>query len=400
MSIADLFQKKVQAQITSSSSSAVATPPATSTKTTTSSTATSGSATKTGISAAEQLGLGADFYNDSYNMGAQEAIWAATNASNSLFDRNSSEKMVQNGKIINGSQTINGLNCIANGGRYKVTMDTDGDGTMEEVSAAEAMAASFDSELDLYIESELNKIIQKYGHRGWTGSEKVGFLSEEAKAELLEKGIKVDMINNRTYTFSLVDENGNVMVDENGNEGSILFGDWVIPDGYAQGAEQNLSSMLDMMGYDCVSKADFINGNEDNYDKVLNIVQTNIENGAYSYSDKKVSDIYGEAKSFASGHGSGNGGTYVPGSGLASIFGSSSEIESIIETPNYDKNTKVEELASEDTTKIKEAYKKFIDAKMSNATTDEDRQLAEQEAIKKVAQTYNLSESVVEKVVK
>ena len=193
-------------------------------------------------------------------------------------------------------------------------------------------------------------------------------------------------------------EEGNVMVDENGNEGSILFGDWVIPDGYAQGAEQNLSSMLDLMGYDCISKADFI-GNEDKYDQVLSIVEENIKNGAYSYSDKKVSDIYGEAKAFASGQGSVvNSSPYVPGSGAASIFGESPLDET--ESGKLDKNTKVEDLSSEDTSKIKDAYNKYVNAKLESATTDEDKDTAKQEAIEQVAQTFNLSKEVVEKVVK
>lgn len=128
-----------------------------------------------------------------------------------------------------------------------------------------------------------------------------GFLCPEAIAELKAKGIQVDSVGDadadiqfskRVYSFSLVDKDGNVLVDENGKKGSILFADCIIPDGYAQGAEVNLSSILDVMGKDCLSKADFI-GHEDEYYKLLEEVGANVQAGKYG-SSGKINDIYGK----------------------------------------------------------------------------------------------------------
>ena len=165
----------------------------------------------------------------------------------------------------------------------------------EEKALLEAIAESFDSELDLYIQETIREAMQKFG----TCSK--GFSSEACLNWLAERGIRVDSIgtssgedkdgdgevdgsfSNRVYTFSMVEvpenfddmsteekrayiygEDAKILQDENGNKGSIVFGDCLIPDGYAQGAEFNLSSILDEMGYECISKADFI-GNEDDY---------------------------------------------------------------------------------------------------------------------------------------
>ncbi len=223
------------------------------------------------------------YYQDDKNMSASEALDYLN--SSELFHTNKYEEVTGN-----RNQILEGLNCVANGGRYKIDMDTDGDGELENVSIAEAVAASFDSELDLYIQEQLTKILGKYGHKI-----KTGFLCDEAVAELAEMGIQVNKINNRVYTFSLVDENGNVLEDENGNKGSIIFSDCLIPDGYAQGAEFNLSSLLDVMGYDCISKADFI-GREDEYYEVISQVESNLNNGLYSAGEQKVEDIYGEVQ--------------------------------------------------------------------------------------------------------
>ena len=223
------------------------------------------------------------YYQDDKNMSASEALDYLN--SSELFHTNKYEEVTGN-----RNQILEGLNCVANGGRYKIDMDTDGDGELENVSIAEAVAASFDSELDLYIQEQLTKILGKYGHKI-----KTGFLCDEAVAELAEMGIQVNKINNRVYTFSLVDENGNVLEDENGNKGSIIFSDCLIPDGYAQGAEFNLSSLLDVMGYDCISKADFI-GREDEYYEVISQVESNLKNGLYSAGEQKVEDIYGEVQ--------------------------------------------------------------------------------------------------------
>ena len=71
----------------------------------------------------------------------------------------------------------------------------------------------------------------------------------------------------------MVDDLGNIIEDTMGNKASIIWGDWVIPDGFAQGAELNLSSMLDLMGYECISKADFI-GHDAEYQQLLSTVES------------------------------------------------------------------------------------------------------------------------------
>lgn len=250
--------------------------------------------------------LDASFYQDDMNYDAQTAILKLQNDSQfeSIYGNNNATKMGSGNSIIHGNQTVSGLECVANGGRYKIEVgvDTDNDGkndTMEEVSAAEAMARSFDCEADLYIEAKLMDIIAECGTKFYDGS---GFLSDYAIDKLKESGISVGKINNRTYTFSMLDNEGNVLKDGEG-EASIMWGDWVIPDGYAQGAENNLSSLLDMMGYDCISRADFTsmgkagdNGTE-LYNYVIKQVEQKWKNGEYDSSKNKLEDMYGGVKS-------------------------------------------------------------------------------------------------------
>ncbi len=70
------------------------------------------------------------------------------------------------------------INQFWNNQEWKVTADTNEDGTMEEVNLSDAIADSFDSELDLYIQDEFQKILKKYG------TKMKGFLCPEAIAEL------------------------------------------------------------------------------------------------------------------------------------------------------------------------------------------------------------------------
>ena len=176
---------------------------------------------------------------------------------------------------------------LVNNEKWRISMDTDGDGTIESVALADAVAASFDSELDLYIQDIVSEIMDKYG----TCSK--SYLGEKARKELAARGIRVDSvgdgteedgsITNRVYSFSLVElpenademtidelyaavysDDAKIVEDANGKKANYLFADCLIPDGCAQGAEVHLSSILDQMGYDCISKADFI-GREDEY---------------------------------------------------------------------------------------------------------------------------------------
>lgn len=199
----------------------------------------------------------------------------------SVFNQSDDVLLGHNGGIQHDGQTQCGVYTIATGGRAKIDIDLNNDGEISEdekgIDAAQAMAASYDSELDLYIEDSIQKFIKEELNGDtsywWDGH---GFMTEEAQKKLYDQyGIVITQIGDdrRTYSFSLVDEEGNVVEDANGNKASILWGDWVIPDGYAQGAELNLSSILDSIGYDCVSKADFVFneelGGEDGYNAMI-----------------------------------------------------------------------------------------------------------------------------------
>lgn len=257
-------------------------------KQTTKASSSASSSSKSSGSSAKSSGAksnsikGFDFYKDDKQMSAKEAF-SYLKGSSLFGDKNA--LCTYDGRMINAAQKL-----LTNDS-WKVNMDADGDGTKEDVNLADAIADSFDSELDLYIADELEKTVKKYG------SCSKNYLSPEALAELKAKGIEVSCVggdSNRVYSFSLVDKDGNVLEDENGKKGSIIFADCLIPDGYAQGAELNLSSILDCMGKDCISKADFV-GREDEYYDVLKEVEANVQSGAYD-AKGKVGDIYGNIK--------------------------------------------------------------------------------------------------------
>ena len=91
------------------------------------------------------------------------------------------------------------------------------------------------------------------------------------------------------------------MKDSNGKKGSCIFADCLVPDGSAQKCEINLASILDQMGYDCISKADFI-GKENDYMELISKVENNINNGSYHELNKgqqaqTITDTYGTVNS-------------------------------------------------------------------------------------------------------
>lgn len=230
-------------------------------------------------------------------------------------------------------QTVCGIQKIVENQDWKVNVNG------EDMRLVDAIADSFDSELDLYIESVVQEIIGRDGLGSTTKFENSGFLSPDARREMAAKGIRVDAIGdsdgkftNRVYSFSLVDmsecpkgvdpyewmyseegKEAKVLTDANGNEGSIILSDCVIPDGYYQGAEVNLSSILDAMGADAFTKADFI-GKEDEYNKLISDVEAGLANGKYS-AGQSLNDLYNATKDVAQSkydlwHG---GGGYLPG---------------------------------------------------------------------------------------
>ena len=206
---------------------------------------------------------------------------------------------------------------LVNNEKWRISMDTDGDGTIESVALADAVAASFDSELDLYIQDIVSEIMDKYG----TCSK--SYLGEKARKELAARGIRVDSvgdgteedgsITNRVYSFSLVElpenademtidelyaavysDDAKIVEDANGKKANYLFADCLIPDGCAQGAEVHLSSILDQMGYDCISKADFI-GREDEYMALMGEIENYIQSGA-ARGTTTIDQLYGNTK--------------------------------------------------------------------------------------------------------
>lgn len=242
--------------------------------------------------------------NDTTNKSAKEAISAM--GSSSIFEGE--------GVMCYFDRMANAVDSLVNNHSWKVAMDTDGDGEMENLDLADAIAASFDSELDLYIQEKVNEAMQKFGScsKGYLGEqaqkwlydnygitvEAVGGYKVDKNGEIMkdENGDPIIQQTNRTYAFSLVDkETGKVIEDANGKKGSYIFSDCLIPDGYAQGAEVNLSSILDQMGYDCISKADFI-GHEDEYEQLISAVEENLNAGLYQSGDGDTSSIYGVQK--------------------------------------------------------------------------------------------------------
>ena len=239
----------------------------------------------------------------------------------------------------------------------------DENGNISDVALADAVAASFDSELDLYIQDAVQEVMDKYG----TCSK--GYLSDSARAELAAKGIRVDSVGqgdeengsntNRVYSFSLVElpenfdslstqekmaivyaDDAKIVEDKAGNKGSYLFADALIPDGYAQNAEINMSSILDQMGYDCISKADFIGAdgkfNQAEYDAMLAEVGELVNSGTLT-GDDSINEIYGNTREIASSiRGLWGGDGAAPGQwGIGG--GASSALQALQEKNNLEK---------------------------------------------------------------
>ena len=222
-------------------------------------------------------------------------------------------------RIVDASHKIND---ILNNDKWKVDMDLDGDGVAEDgVKLVDAIAASCDSELDLYIQNALENVMKNHG---CNLRDLFGTKNSVGLRELAKLGIKVDAVGddsnwqNRTYAFSLVEipddikaqgedavltamygdpENGiepmdlKVLEDVNGKKGSFIFSDCLIPDGNASGAEINLSSILDTMGYECLTKADFMDNPQEYYD-LLADVQAGLDAGEYGASEHNVNNLY------------------------------------------------------------------------------------------------------------
>lgn len=184
-----------------------------------------------------------------------------------FYSDNYYQGFTNNGKVINGSCTEGGMRkAIVGGSKYITVTNSDG----VTMSGVEAMADSYDSVLDLYTQSQFEKVLEEYGYGTFSNNnnfikhvdeirEKYGIDIKEVATQNPDGTTAIDGISHRTFEISLIDENGNIIEDAEGNKSTILFGDWVIPDGTAQGAEFDFISVIDQAGYDCISKADFMN---------------------------------------------------------------------------------------------------------------------------------------------
>ncbi len=270
-------------------------------------------------------------------------------------------------------------------------------GEYEDQKLLDAIADSYDSELDLYINEIVRDVMYNIGENDQVnfGSCSKSYLSDAAIEYLASKGIRADAVGdtNRTYVFSLVkmpskeqiekmtteeimshvySDDAEILTDEKGNKGSIIFSDCLIPDGYAQGAEFNLSSILDEMGYDCVSKADFKGFTEAEYFEYINGMEDLIQSGEFDkYSNEGLDKLYGQIKdngNFRSGAQNavnqlwgGNG--LAPGTG--GVGSSTSTEETLAELKE------LEELeAQEEQEKVENEREKFIEEYIYNAKQD------------------------------
>ena len=234
-----------------------------------------------------------------------------------------------NRSIIDGSYDVE--KNVLNNEEWRVDLrkDTNNDGKIDEddelvsTSLCDSIVDSFDSELDLYIQAQVEEIIATYGPSCGNNFRAIfGSPNSPATIELAKLGIRADAVGdhdnwqNRTYTFSLVNMEGTedmtdeeilahvysddakILQDSEGNLGSIILPDCLVADGVAQGAEVNLSSILDQLGYECVSKADFM-GNEDAYAELLVNVKAGLDNNLYKESESTINTVYGETITMA-----------------------------------------------------------------------------------------------------
>ena len=311
-----------------------------------------------------------DNEEDEKKLSAKEALSnlvANSKSENAIFEENVGcyyERMV------------NAVNCLVNNDKWNISMDMNGDGSFEDVALADAIAGSFDSELDLYIQEKVNEAIDKYGScsKGYLGQEAQKWLKEQYNIVVEAVGSEDGKNTNRTYAFSLVDENGNVIEDANGKKGSYIFSDCLIPDGYAQGAEVNLSSILDQMGYDCISKADFL-GNEQEYVDLIQTVGERLANGDYAAGQGGTEVIYGNRKDVTQA--------------IKDLWGGSGAAPGMSSGDVADAIAEAEKLSEEEKEELKKQIEEY-DAQVAQieAKADDYKQAAIASAIAKKEQEY------------
>ncbi len=134
---------------------------------------------------------------------------------------------------------------------------------------ADTIAASYDSTLDLVLDQKFNDALEDIFGEDCT---MVNWDRIMGKADILKEkyGISIEKTGNRMFWVSLVDENGNVIKDEDGNLAQVKKSDNMMPDGLAQKNEIFASGILDMMGYDCVS---FLDLSPEEYEQIKAMAQ-------------------------------------------------------------------------------------------------------------------------------
>ncbi len=179
------------------------------------------------------------------------------------------------------------------GGQGDVTADFDGDGKMDTQNIINTIVDSCDSKLDLVIDYALRETIQHFGTACLAG-----ILSDEGQKYLKDNyGIVVNRVGDkwdRIYSFSIVDDEGKVLQDEEGGLATKVFADNLTADGNLGPLERNLASVLDNMGYDCVSDADFV-GKEGDYEEFMTEILQELKDGDYKGS-RSVDSIYANSR--------------------------------------------------------------------------------------------------------
>lgn len=307
------------------------------------------------------------------------------------------EGFTHNGKVVNGSCTEGGMKKAILGGSDYITV-TNKDG--ETMSGVEAMAASYDSVLDLLTQSQFQKVLAEYGAGTFSDGnstcnflkhadeirEKYGIDIKEVSTQNEDGSTAVNGISHRTFEISLVDENGNIIEDADGNKSTILFGDWVIPDGCAQGAEFDFISVIDECGFDCVSKADFIDNEAFASNPEFQDENGNYDAGkAYAYVISQLENDFnnmksgGEGQYMKSGEQTINEATYVGstftwwGKGGDSKYYNNSGLDSSLTGGSFDLSTYDldgdGELSEEELAKAQESQEKAEKEEKEEKTT-------------------------------
>lgn len=229
------------------------------------------------------------YFSDSRTGNTKESIGYCNKSSlfegrNVRVQNRNDEVGVINQLVKRGDQT---------GGLADVTADFDGDGKMDTQNIVNTIVDSCDSKLDLAIDYALREAVQHFGTACLAG-----LLSDEGQKYLKDNyGIVVNRVGDkwdRVYSFSIVDDEGNVLQDEEGGLATKVFADNLTADGNLGPLERNMASVLDNMGYDLVSDADFV-GKEGEYEEFMADILQELKDGEYK-GTRSINSIYANSR--------------------------------------------------------------------------------------------------------